>query len=209
MPWAPTRKNLGADAAFLGTPGWPAASNDPLGVSRWMNGMSHPPPLGFEHSWKCAILERQQNYRSGVEDQLQRPVLQPTEPGARESILLLGWEFPIHVVGLDTAWLCGDYADADRILLTETIRKPGRRRSCRCVNHPSARSPRTLFWPRWHVSPSPITNRMEAAWVGLLEPGGAKATIRLGSEHLAPGDADLMRHWCGSHSLFLQPFGSS
>jgi hypothetical protein len=55
---------------------------------------------------------------------------------------------------------------------------------------------------------SPITNRMEAAWVGLLEPGGAEATIRLGSEHLGPGDADLMRRWCGSHSFFLQLFGS-
>jgi hypothetical protein len=49
---------------------------------------------------------------------------------------------------------------------------------------------------------------MEAAWVGLLEPGGAEATIRLGSEHLGPGDADLMRRWCGSHSFFLQLFGS-
>jgi hypothetical protein len=176
-----------------------------------MNGMSHPPPLGFEHSWKCAILDRQQNYRSWVEDQLQRPVIEPTELGAREFILLLGWEFPIHVVGLDTAWLCGDYADnrpnaADRddSQTWETTVVPMRQSPISQVP-----SPRTLFWPRWNVSPSPITNRVEAAWVGLLEPGGAKATIRLGSEHLAPGDADLMRHWCGSHSLFLQPFGSS
>jgi hypothetical protein len=54
---------------------------------------------------------------------------------------------------------------------------------------------------------SPITNRMEVAWVGLLEPGGADATIRLGSEHLGAGDADLMHRWCGSHSFFLQLFG--
>ena len=55
---------------------------------------------------------------------------------------------------------------------------------------------------------SPITNRMEAAWVGLLEQGGADATIRLGAEQLGPGDADLMMHWCASHSFFLQLFGS-
>jgi hypothetical protein len=130
-----------------------------------MNGMSHPPPLGFEHSWKCAILERQQNYRSWVEDQLQRPVIEPTELGAREFILLLGWEFPIHVVGLDTAWLCGDYADnrpnaADRddSQTWETTVVPMRQSPISQVP-----SPRTLFWPRWNVSPSPITNRVEAA----------------------------------------------
>ena len=60
-----------------------------------------------------------------------------------------------------------------------------------------------------HNKTSPITNRMEAAWVGLLEPDGAEATIRLGSdEQLGPGDADLMRRWCGRHSFFLQLFGS-
>jgi hypothetical protein len=49
---------------------------------------------------------------------------------------------------------------------------------------------------------------MEVAWVGLLEPEGADATIRLGSEQLGPGDADLMRRWSGTHSFFLQLFGS-
>ena len=59
-----------------------------------------------------------------------------------------------------------------------------------------------------HNKTSPITNRMEAAWGGLLESDGAEATIRLGSQHLGPGDADLMRRWCGRHSFFLQLFGS-
>ena len=48
---------------------------------------------------------------------------------------------------------------------------------------------------------------MEAAWIGLLEPGGDDATIRLGAGQLGPGDADLMRHWCGRHCYFLQLFG--
>src|SRR5208283_2531347 len=54
---------------------------------------------------------------------------------------------------------------------------------------------------------SPITNRMGPAWIGLLEPGGDDATIRLGSEQLGPGDVDLMRRWCGRHCFFLQLFG--
>jgi hypothetical protein len=74
-----------------------------------------------------------------------------------------------------------------------------------CVVFSSREAPDEVF--SQNNKASPITNRMEAAWVGLLEPGGAEATIRLGSEHLGPGDADLMRQWCGSHSFFLQLFG--
>jgi len=55
---------------------------------------------------------------------------------------------------------------------------------------------------------SPITNRMEVAWVGLLEPEGVDATVRLGAGRLGAGDADLMRLWCGGHSFFLQLLGS-
>src|SRR5439155_359485 len=101
-----------------------AASNDLLGVSRWMNGVSLRPPLGFEASWKDGILERQRNYRSWIRDQLHRPELTPAGLGYRASVQLPGWLFPIHIVGLDTAWLCGDDADAGRLLLTEN--QPGR-----------------------------------------------------------------------------------
>ena len=55
---------------------------------------------------------------------------------------------------------------------------------------------------------SPLTNQMQVAWVGLLEPEGVEAAIGLGGEQLGPGDADLMRHWCGRHSFFLQLLGS-
>jgi predicted MPP superfamily phosphohydrolase len=456
-----------------------ASSSDLLGVSRWMNGIGPRPPLGFEDAWKSAILERQDGYRAWVKDALHRPQLAAAGLGYRESVNLTGWAFPIHIVGLDTAWLCGDDADAGRLLLTEnqlgrlltdekgnglpglrivlmhhplheladgtSARRllsdhsdlvlrghlhqtevvewidPDRRlrelaagslydggladtygNSCQFVRleldsdlrpiealvrfrsfspkgghwfddnslyreskegritwtfgvpapfkKPNPFSPwtprpehcfgraamfrrletafderrsmwlvgdwrigKTLLLMAWEKrlrergvtvklvsgqgpagvsaarfvetvtgldSPpdadgaadrltawidaasssgnppvvlvdevesvvqscdvrffdrlrdllgricvvfssreapdevfsqnnkaSPITNRMEAAWVGLLEPGGAEATIRLGSEHLGPGDADLMRHWCGSHSFFLQLFG--
>ena len=54
---------------------------------------------------------------------------------------------------------------------------------------------------------SPLTNRMEMAWVGLLEPAGAEQVVGLGSRVLGPGDADLMRRWCGRHPFFLQLLG--
>ena len=54
---------------------------------------------------------------------------------------------------------------------------------------------------------SPLTNRMEMAWVGLLEPAGAEQVIGLGAKVLAPGDADQMRLWCGRHPFFLQLLG--
>src|SRR5205823_4247764 len=94
-----------------------AASSDLLGVSRWMNEISPRPPLGFEDSWKTAILERQRGYRSWVQDQLHRPDLAPSGLGYRTSLQLPGWAFPIHIAGLDTAWLSGDDADAGRLLL--------------------------------------------------------------------------------------------
>jgi predicted phosphodiesterase len=94
-----------------------AATSDLLGVSRWMNGISSGPPLGFEDSWKSAILERQCAYRAWVTDDLRRA--EPAGLGYRSSVELPGWGHPIHIVGLDSAWLCGDDADAGRLLLTE------------------------------------------------------------------------------------------
>ncbi len=94
-----------------------AVTHDLLGVSRWMNGIS-PPPLGFEDSWKSAILDREQGYRAWVKGQLHREDLVSDGLGYRAHVLLPGY-LPIHIVGLDTAWLCGDDADAGRLLLTE------------------------------------------------------------------------------------------
>jgi predicted MPP superfamily phosphohydrolase len=105
-----------------------AASSDLLGVSRWMNGISGQ-PLGFEDSWRTEILERQDAYRKWVKDELKRPQLAPGGLGYRESVALPGWALPIHIIGLDTAWLCGDEADATRLVLTEN--QAGRRCSPR------------------------------------------------------------------------------
>lgn len=96
-----------------------AATNGLLAVSRWMNGISTRAPLGFEEAWKAAILEREDGYRTWVRDSLERAELAPEGLGYRSPVLLPGWEIPIHIVGLDTAWLCGDDADATHLLVTE------------------------------------------------------------------------------------------
>jgi predicted phosphodiesterase len=94
-----------------------AATTDLLGVSRWMNGIGSGPPLGFEDSWKDNILDRRHAYRDWAADDLGHA--QAAGLGYRSSVELPGWDRPIHIVGLDTAWLCGDDADAGRLLLTE------------------------------------------------------------------------------------------
>jgi hypothetical protein len=76
-----------------------------------------------------------------------------------------------------------------------------------CLVFSSREMPDQVFAKNNKVSP--ITNRMEAAVVGLLEPAGDEATIRMGWGELGPGDADLMHRWCGRHAYFLQLFGWS
>jgi predicted phosphodiesterase len=95
---------------------------DPLRLSRWMLG--HAPPPGFSAHWRKAILERQQAYRSWVSDGLGRAALEPSSAphgtlGYRVTLRLERLPFPVHVLGLDTTWLCGDDADANRLWLTE------------------------------------------------------------------------------------------
>ncbi len=96
-----------------------AASSDLLSVSRWMNGIDKRPPLGFEDSWKNATLDRQRHYRAWVKDGLKRAALAPDGLGYRVSLNLPGYSLPVHVIGVDTSWLCGDDADKGHLLLTE------------------------------------------------------------------------------------------
>jgi hypothetical protein len=75
-----------------------------------------------------------------------------------------------------------------------------------CLVFCSREAPDAVFAS--HNKTSPVTNRMEVAWVGLPEPDGAEATVRLGAEMLGHGDAELMHRWCGRHSFFLQLLGA-
>ncbi len=96
-----------------------SASSDLLSVSRWMNGIDSRPPFGFDDSWKNAALSRQRHYRAWVKDKLQRPALALDGLGYRVSAQLPGHPLPVHIIGLNTAWLCGDDADKGHLLLAE------------------------------------------------------------------------------------------
>src|SRR5262249_11227080 len=86
-----------------------AAGADAQGLSRWMAGDPHP-PLGIEPGWREQVLARQAAYRDWLQDMLGRPDLAPAQSphgllGYRKTLRLHGWDFDIHILGLDTAWL--------------------------------------------------------------------------------------------------------
>ena len=88
------------------------ANADYLGLSRWMNRIDPRSPMGFGPAWRDRILERQRHYFDWVRDGLKRPQLATETLGYRETVTLPAWPFPIHIIGLDTAWLCGDNSEA-------------------------------------------------------------------------------------------------
>lgn len=132
------RLHLGADRLFL-VPGnhdiqrpaheniWSEVRNnapriDPLEFTRWMSGRGSP--LGFDDAWRDNLLARQGAYRHWIREGLGRPELDPAQSphgllGYRATLEMAGWSFPVHLIGLDTAWLCGDDSDSGRLRLTD------------------------------------------------------------------------------------------
>ncbi|MDN5850057.1 MAG: metallophosphoesterase, partial [Nitrococcus sp.] len=97
---------------------------DHLGVARWMAGTG-PAPLGFDEAWREAIVTRQSAYRTWVREALRRPELDPScsrhgTLGYTRTIHLSRLDFPIHIIGLDTAWLCGQQEESGRLRLTDS-----------------------------------------------------------------------------------------
>jgi predicted MPP superfamily phosphohydrolase len=100
-----------------------AGAVDQTELSRWLAGLGKP-PLGIDGTWRDLLLEHQKPYRLWVRDILGRPEMDPTGSphgflGYRSTIAMEGIPFQVHVVGLDTAWLAGDDADAGKLRLTE------------------------------------------------------------------------------------------
>ena len=99
-------------------------TSDHLGLTRWMAGIG-PAPLGFDEAWREAIVARQSAYRTWVRDKLGRPELEPSDSGHgrlgyRRTIELKAFDFPIHIIGLDTAWLCGQREESGRLRITDS-----------------------------------------------------------------------------------------
>lgn len=91
-------------------------------VSYWLAG--GPAPLGFTDAHRDDVLSRQAAYRAWVARDLDRSDLLPDPArhpylGYCRPLRLPGHGFDLHVIGLDSAWLCGDDADSGRLRLTE------------------------------------------------------------------------------------------
>jgi len=127
-----------------------AAQVSGLALSRWWAGGDAP--LGVSANWREEVLRRQAAYRTWVATTLDRGALLPAASGHgrlgyRATVRLPGHPFDVHVIGLDSAWLCGDDHDADKLRLTEdqVMRLAGDRRGdplpgfrLALVHHPPA-----------------------------------------------------------------------
>ncbi len=96
--------------------------HDERELSGWMAGGK--PPRRLDPALRDAVLQRQAEYRRWVSDTLGRPALVPgpASPhphlGYRATIAVGGLPFPVHVIGLDSAWLAGDGNDTGKLRLT-------------------------------------------------------------------------------------------
>jgi calcineurin-like phosphoesterase family protein len=98
------------------------AQANPQGLSDWMGGM--PPPYGVSPRWREEIEKRTLAFWEWVDRDLGRGILRPSSGphgrlGYRVPLLGFGLPFSAHIIGLDSAWLCGDDRDTCQICLTE------------------------------------------------------------------------------------------
>ncbi len=90
------------------------------GLSDWLAGMT--PPYGAASQWLDELATRTAAFWTWVKEDLGLAELTPgggRHPRLGYAISLedLGLPFPVHVVGLDSAWLCGDDHDATKIMM--------------------------------------------------------------------------------------------
>ena len=92
-------------------------------IGDWLAGGKTPTGLAADHRRK--ILERQTAFRLWIDKKLGRTELLPKcsrhgRLGYQCRVELPGISQPIYVIGLDSAWLCGDDSDKGSAWLTET-----------------------------------------------------------------------------------------
>ena len=85
-------------------------------ISGWMAGTS---PWGFQDAWRDEILARQQAYRDWVAAYWPDRRFPATHPHLGYRISLTGFAAPVHLIGLDSAWLAGDNDDMGKLGLTD------------------------------------------------------------------------------------------
>jgi predicted phosphodiesterase len=102
---------------------WSAAgADDDAAFAQWFV-RDRSAPRGMAPDLRSRVLERQFAYRAWVAHGLGRPDLLPdpqrSHLGYRATIPVTQLPFPIHVIGLDSAWLAGDDHDARKLRLTD------------------------------------------------------------------------------------------
>lgn len=93
---------------------------DKHAFSKWLAGQD--PPFGLEKVDIDQFLQRRNAYHGWLKH-IGRENLLPTNSshkrlGYRETLKLNNFPFDIHIIGLDSAWLCGDDSDSERLFLT-------------------------------------------------------------------------------------------
>ncbi len=94
---------------------------DAEALSAWLAG--EKPPRGIAAEAREQVLARGAAFRRWLHDLGREDLLPERSPhgrlGYRRTLDLPGLPFPMQVIGLDTAWLAGDEADAKRLRLTD------------------------------------------------------------------------------------------
>jgi predicted MPP superfamily phosphohydrolase len=110
-------------AAWRGLREWQSRSRETRALGRWFRGASGA-PLGVQTEWREQILERTAAFWHwmGAFDRAELCPKAPRYLGYRSTIPAGSFEHvpvPIQIVGLDSAWLCGDDHDQGNIVVTD------------------------------------------------------------------------------------------
>ena len=112
-----------AEDAWKGIRDWSSRASDRSGLGRWFREVGQA-PSGISADWRDSILKRTEAFWNWL-DSFGRPDLRP------QSLKLLGFRktlpartfdhihIDVHIIGLDSAWLCGADNDQGQILVTE------------------------------------------------------------------------------------------
>jgi tetratricopeptide (TPR) repeat protein len=92
------------------------AAENPDAVSALMDGSTKLPRF-WKPEWSEQIRERSQEFRDWLEKNCPG-IHGKLDLGYRETLTYAELPFPVHIIGLDTAWLAGDDNDDKKLLLT-------------------------------------------------------------------------------------------
>jgi predicted phosphodiesterase len=99
------------EQAWFGVRKWLDETHDVPRLGRWMLGVNGPPP-GTKAQWLAEVYKRTEAFWKWFESYRGATLgsRRNTPLGYRETLLsgtLDGIDVPVHIVGLDSAWLCG------------------------------------------------------------------------------------------------------